>query len=281
MAQTETIEAFVPPLVRQTLLDVMPVVQLSDDDARMMLAGWQMKPEACAASNGGTLAIDCFGKTAAMSTHASGSTVDGIGFLVYARDDCSAFGFEAADYEGRARRLLASIASWHVAREMNAGTVTGGLSPANTPLASGATTVENAAPASPENALACLEDGLLDATKNRRGFIYVRPNMLTHLAANQLIHLEGNTWLTASGNFVVSDAGFTGQDPDGTPLGTNQFIYASSWTEIRKSGVVVFGGPGAEMDRSVNTITTWAVQAFTWIWDGCYIGAAEVNLGIC
>jgi hypothetical protein len=279
----ETIDAFAPPLSRFSALNALPVTD--DDDARWLL-GFRFRPESCASNNGGILAADCFGKTSAMSTHAVQTQQDGTGFIIYWRDDCSVFGYEASDYEGRARRGLASVASYQFALELQAGAITGPAGSAsvaepNTPLADASATIVTAAPSTPLNGLACLENALAKNTKNRRGFIFMRPQILVLLASAYAIQLQGNTWLTPMGNIVVPDGAFTGANPSGAALSSNQFMYATSWMEVRRGSVLVTGGLGTQIDRSVNTVTTYAMQPYMWQWDGCFLGAAELNVAVC
>jgi hypothetical protein len=280
----ETIDAFAPPLSRFSALNALTVKD--DDDARWLL-GFQFRPESCASNNGGILAADCFGKTSAMSTHAAKGVENGTGFLVYWRDDCSTFGYEASEYEGRALRGLASVESYHFALELQAGAITGptgsaGVAEPNTPLADASATIVTSASSTPLNALACLENAIAKQTKNRRGLVFMRPQLLVLLASAYAIQLQGNTWVTPMGNIVVPDGAFTGANPAGTALSGNQFMYGTSWMEVRRGATSTFGGPNPTgVDRSVNTVTTYAVRPYMWQWDGCFLGAAEVNVAVC
>jgi hypothetical protein len=83
------------------------------------------------------------------------------------------------------------------------------------------------------------------------------------------------------GNIVVPDGAFTGANPSGAALSSNQFMYATSWMEVRRGSVLVTGGLGTQIDRSVNTVTTYAMQPYMWQWDGCFLGAAELNVAVC
>jgi hypothetical protein len=58
-------------------------------------------------------------------------------------------------------------------------------------------------------------------------------------------------------------------------------MYATSWMEVRRGSVLVTGGLGTQIDRSVNTVTTYAMQPYMWQWDGCFLGAAELNVAVC
>lgn len=284
MTVAETIDAFAPVESRFSALNALPVV---DDDNAWWLQGFQFRPESCAANNGGIVAADCFGKTATLSVHAAKAVENGTGFVVYWRDDCSTFGFGDSDYEGRARRGLASVESYHFALELQAGAITGpsgsaSVAEPNTPLADASATIVTAAAAAPMNALACLDNAIAKQTKNRRGFVFMRPQMLVHLASAQAIILQGNTWVTPMGNIVVPDGAFTGANPSGSALTTNQFIYGTSWMQVRRGSVLVVGGPNADgVDRSVNTVVTYAMRPYMWQWDGCFLGAAEVNVTVC
>lgn len=284
MAREALLDPKQPVPGRYTALTVLPIDD--PDDNRWVSDGFIFKPEICA--SGGVLAVDCFGNSAEMSDFAQPSQVDGSAFAIYAQDECSTFGFQARDYAARARRQLEADQSFHFAKELWTGAATGSPSSITTPknrqLASSAATTITSAAITPAAAVACIENSAMNCGHNRRVMIHMRPQVLAALAVNGSVRREGNLWLTPSDNIIVSDAGYTGSAPGapGTPGTTSQYIYATSYITVRLSPIEIIGGPDATgIDRSVNTVTTWALRHAMFQWDECCHFAAQVDLAVC
>jgi hypothetical protein len=249
-----------PP--RYSLLVAAAVVD--DAASRWEVGGITWAPEAC--SGGGVADVTCFGNTAALSVPANEGNVEADPFLVWAGDKCSTIGFEARDYEGRARRLLEATQSARVAHEFWTGDLAASASLDNTPLADATSDTVTTGEVSVRN------DG-------RRGMIHVTPQVLTHAYSWDLITPQGQLWTTALGTIVVADAGYPGTGPNGESAADTQWAYATSMAQVRLSQIVVTPETFNEaVDRSVNTVEYRVGRLALVQWDQCCHFAAEVDI---
>jgi hypothetical protein len=269
---------------RYTLLQAVTTVVENDPQWAAGL-GFTFQPTSCPGTNDGSVVpMGCEGTTASVTPGDRVSAVDGSPFMVVTTDKCSTFGFEAQDYETRARDLLDIEQSFLIARELWEGTVTGATSAITTPknraLADTGSTTVTTAPVSPDTALGAVEQSLAVCGMNRRGLIHVRPQLMTALAQNNVIRREGGLWLTPLDNVIVSDGGYLGSAP-GTPdtdPTTSQWIYGTSWMEIHLGPILTFGGLNATgVSRTINDVLTWAYRPVLIQWDQCCHFAAEVD----
>ena len=161
-----------PP--RYGLLAVAPVVD--DGDLRPLSAGWNFQPEGCGISGIGD--ADCAGNTDLMDPPAQPDSVDGDPLWIWGADECSTFGFNAREWEGRARRQLQSTESYQLANELWDGTVTQAAGLGNRWLAAAdvlSDTVTNG-PSAVATALACVEQGLAETLYGQQGMIHTTPS---------------------------------------------------------------------------------------------------------
>jgi hypothetical protein len=283
-------EALLDPLRpvagRYTLLQALTTVVEADVDWARGL-GFTFEPTSCPGINPGSVVpIACVGDTATINPGSDTTAVTGSPFMVVATDKCSTFGFPDRDYEQRARDLLDVEQSFLIARELWAGAVTGAPSsltgsPKNRQLASSSATTVTAAPSTPAVALAAVEQSLAVCGMNRRGLVHCRPQLMVHLAQNGSIRREGGLWLTPLDNIVVSDGGYSGSAPStpATNPTTSQWLYGTSWMEVRLGPVLTFGGlTGEGVVRTINDVLTWAYRPAMVQWDQCCHFAAEVNI---
>lgn len=279
MSTRELIEA---PPARPPAYGIIATGEVADDQALRLQAGTKWAPEGCA--GGGRVTAELCGGGALGAVPANPGIVESDPFLVWGGDVCSAFGFAARDYAGRARRNLDAVESYELANEL----WTGSLGLVQRPLADGAadtvtTTAEDAV-----TGLACLEGAGLELGKGRRGMVHVTTQLLTHLMAAQAVRLNGNVWVTAMGNLVMADAGYEGTGPNGEPADTSQWGYFTSWIRFRRGPVEVVPGDVSDarrmaeaLDRGVNTVTVYAERLVTWEWDECVHVAAEFDVPAC
>lgn len=250
--------------------------------------GFSFAPDSCALS--GAALLTCHGDTAALNAEGRTPTVDGDPFVVWAADKCSTMGALApatrADARARATRSLLAAQSFEVAQELWSGAVAQQATPdlVNHWLTEITSDVlsPTGVPMTPTGALACLEQGLGECGRGRRGLIHVSPQLLTHLSEDRSIHQVGNLWLTAMGNIVVADAGYSGAPPDNyLPWdGSSQWAYATSMMQVMLGPVESWDGVDT-IDRSVNTATVYVERLAAIKWDYCCHLAAEVNLPRC
>lgn len=207
---------------------------------------------------GAAVAANCAGNTPGGKPRGHNpmrNTADPI--TVFAEDHCSTIGFEARDYEGRARRQLASVQSALIARELQLGTIRDAEGLSNVALIDG--TEVGPGSSAVEDAIAMLEGALADTFAGARTMIHVTPGTLTEMMRKNLIYQAGQKWLTAPGNVVVCDAGYAAET---TPEGA-VFAYGTAMVSVRLSPVDLvpgtFEAAMAQMvDRSVNEITLYA-----------------------
>lgn len=249
--------------------------------------GFAFQPEACGA--GGRLAVVCEGNTEAMDLPDRPGTVEGMPFLVYATDECSTFGFNARDWQGRARRQLAAIESYEVAAELWTGSL--GLQDSNgDPIRSLADTSADTlttagTPADPVDALALVEQGIAACSRGRRGMVHMTPQLLTQLVRDNVLRLDGTTWITPNGHIVVPDAGYPGTGPNGEAASSTQWLYGTSMISVLLSAVELIPGTlddarsmAQALDRAVNSAVVFAERLAAWVWDECCHVAAQVDL---
>lgn len=276
-----------PP--RYGLLAAAPTVD--DADLRVLAGGWEYQPEACGLS--GRDSITCAGSTQG-AIDASGQRpgiIEGDPIWLWGADECSTFGFQARDWQGRARRQLAATESYELAAELWDGTVAAADGLANPYLASAGAnsdTVTNG-PTAEVSALACIEQALAELLRGQQGMVHVTPQLLVHLRAADAISREGTVWTTSMGHIVVADAGYSGAGPGGAAAGSSQWAYGTPMIQVRLGPVEVIPGSlddarglAAAMDRSVNDVVVVAgrLAGLQWANDCAHV-AAEVDLPVC
>lgn len=269
-----------------SLLLAAPTPTVVDDD---VWAGWQFTPEALAFTGAGRLPTNCIGDTTADTVPATRpAVVDGDPFLVYATDQCSSLGWQAADYMGRARRALELIQSAQIAEELWDGSLSGTLS--NTPLTSLSSDQMTTSAVSIRDAFALIEQGIARQGRGQQGMIHMTPQLLAHAHAEYLIDKVGNLWMSPMGNIVVADAGYSGNGPFMTANSTSQWIYGTSVIEVLL-GPIEFLPAAAlgdnstafmweALDRTTNKVVVTAERLAGYRWDESIHVAAQVNVGI-
>lgn len=265
-----------PP--RYGLLAAVPIL----DSSVRWQNGIVFQPDSCS-GGGGVVSVGCRGNTTAITPDTRVPLVDADSFVVWASDTCSTLAFGAEDYEGRARRALAASESYWIAHELWSGTLAQSDALSNNWLTSIGSDVLTAGAVAPVQALACLEQGLAQCGKGRRGLIHMTPQLLTHLASGWAVRFEGGYWLTAMGNIVVADAGYGGTQPDNDAVdASSTWMYATSMMRVLLSPPEVFAPFGASsVDRSVNTVTVYAQRLALIQWDECCHLAAQTNVAVC
>jgi hypothetical protein len=183
-------------------------------------------------------------------------------FAVDAHDKCSTFGWQAADYERRARTLLAQRESKAVAKEFWTGT----LEPTNPHLADGADAAGFGAPTavgaalSPRAGLSLLVQALADGN-GEPGMIHMRPRLLQYLASIGAARYEGGKWYTATGAIIVANADLV---------------------EVHRGPVDVFSKTLSYQSTAhqTNDEVVRATRLYAPIWNGCVLAAASITTPI-
>ena len=186
------------------------------------------------------------------------------------------YGFDAQDFEGRARRALEAGTSKGVEREF----WTGELIPENPHLANGAAEVVTGE-YDARHALAALNQAIASCNLGSRGMIHATPYLVTLWEAEGLLVEEGPRLVEkVMNNIVVAGTGYTGGDPDGDDAGAGvTWAYATGMVQVRLGPIMVVPDTLAEaLDRATNHISYRAERAASAAWDTCCHFAVEVTL---
>lgn len=239
-------QAVVAPPAVPPVYGLLKAATLPSDDVRWQ-GGIKWAPEQI--GGGGSECVDCEGHTAAMATASNPAVNQADPFLVFAEDHCSTFGFQARDYEARARRQLAAVESAIIAHEFQVGTQRDTCELDNVVLedaidlgGSGVAVVD---------AFALIEQALAELFLGRRCMIHVAPAVMTQAQSQFLVTLAGSQYVTALGSIVVADAGYRA-------VGGSHFVYGSSMVQLRLSPVDVPGTFEESVDRSLNSVVVYA-----------------------
>lgn len=207
--------------------------------------------------------------------------------ILVAGDTCSPWERDR-DYQGRARRLLLADQSRQLAREFWRGDVAQaanarGAAWPNRWLADNANVdVVTSAPATPVDALACLEDALA-ACSPQRGMIHCTYGTLVHWKLLGGVERVGQQMVTPNNTIVVADAGYDGSGPHGQPPSTGSvWAYATDMVDVRLDEIQVYPDEDAQaLDRAANTFAFRAERLAAATWAGCCHAAAEINQVLC
>ena len=255
---------------------------IDDDNQSRWWNSFSFEPENCGANRGIQDPCDA-NETKSLTGSEDIVTIEP--YVIWAGDRCSSFGWNARDYEARARRLLLACQSAQVEDEFWTGTKSTAEGWGNQHLANSATAdvVTPGAAQSPQLALRCLEQYLAECACGARGMIHATRQMVSAWSENGLVRREGGQILTINDTIVVSGAGYDGSSPDGEPAASGSvWAYATSIVTVRLSPIIV--NPERiddALDRTANTIEYRAERLAAAYWDGCCHGAARVNLELC
>jgi hypothetical protein len=185
-------------------------------------------------------------------------------YVLSAQFRCSTFGFDAADYMGRATRLLDAATPKMLEEEFWNGTLSQAASLANTWLEKAGSTAFTAT--SMRQAFAICEQALGDAAYGGRGSIHMPPYLVPYAAFEQLIRREGNLLLTDKDTIVVPGSGY-GKMAD-APAGLH--VYATGITDVRLGDIIVTpdgGNMAQSIDKASNTVVVKAERYACASWD--------------
>lgn len=247
-------QAIDAPAVRPPAYSLLIAAEANSDGV-VWQQGVEWAPEQFA--GGVAIGLDCLGSKpdlpdADLGANPMRNTAEP--FVVVAHDRCSTFGFAARDYEGRARRQLAAVQSFLVAREFQLGTLRDALGLDNVALVDAIEVTPSLV--APPLALAEIEGAVAEAYQGKRAMLHVTAQMLTLMHLNNGLIQSGQKWLTPMGNVVAADAGYTA-------VGGHEWIYATTLPTIRLSEVIIIPGSFPEAmaqatRRSDNTVEIFA-----------------------
>ena len=185
-------------------------------------------------------------------------------YVLSAQFTCSTFGFQEADYWGRAQRLLDAATPKLLEREFWAGTLSNAASLNNTWLEKSG--VSATAVTDILVGLAVLKQGLGDCAYGGRGTIHMPAGALAYAMGygNGYIRREGNLLLTGKDTIVVPGSGY--------PMTGNKTfdMFATGLTDVRLSDVWTVpdeGNMGQAIDKSANTMVIKAERYGIVSWD--------------
>jgi len=267
-----------------TLTDT-PVGQSSAADGDRWEQGFAFVPENCGVVN----ATDrCVPGT--LTPPANLPIVQERPIALWTADKCSTFD-NLRDFQGRARRQLLAGSPTALAREFWKGTLATAQTYPNRFLADTNTIdTATAGPIAPNDALACLEQGIAEAANGQRGMIHATVGTVTAWQAGGALRREGGLLLTVVDTIVVADAGYDGTGPGGVPAAAGSvWAYGTTMVDVRLGAPVVpqpydssiAGIDARTVDRSINNIVVYAWRMGAATWDGCAHVAAEINLPLC
>lgn len=208
-------------------------------------------------------------------------------FYVWTADECDSGGFEARDWQGRARRQLEATQSYQVARELWAGAATlaeladGNTDQASPFLADASLVISTQMAAA--RAIGVAEAEAMRCSQGRRLMLHV-PIAVLEAAMNDggyIMRDTGGVLTTAMGNIVVADAGYPGTGPvgpghDHTPDNTTQWIYATPLVQVRLGAIELLPATlndarswAEALDRGTNDVTVWAQRLALYQLDPC------------
>lgn len=240
-------------------------------------AGVTFAPEAC---GGGRVADPCEPGSNVPPTNPE--TVEADSFWVQALDSCATFD-RARDREARARRLLEACQSARIAEEFWEGNQAIASGWPNQYLANEDSDVVTTGPATPIEALACLELALADCMCGQRGMIHATRDVVTYWASERLVEKVGNMLLTSFDTIVVPDAGYTGVSPiRALPADGSVWAYATPMVTVRLGAVELPATDlGAQVNIANNDQVVVAQRLAVVTHSGCCHAAAEVNIPAC
>ena len=216
-------------------------------------------------------------------------------FLIIAEDGCSAFGFEARDFQGRATRLLDNSKFEAIEHEFFTGTQASASGWPNDYLTNPAT-VEDLTPGAGaptiERGFQILQDALAECGFGGRGMLHVQrqtaTNYLTVHDNEPHFLVKDDTMYDLFGNIIVPGVGYTGFGPENAePAEGKAWIYATDLVVVREEPkATIFPATFAEAmdwgqhgdEGEPNTIRFQAQKLALYQWDGACHFACEVTL---
>lgn len=245
-----------PPIAgpRYGLLAVAP----TEDDASLRWhGGYEFRSELGSTAHGFSALENCYewANDPGMTTSTPGGLVQVDPVVVWAGDRCSTLGANRRDWQGLARRKLAAHQSADLALHAWENVIAPAVAPDIVDATPGGA-------ASPQNALACLEQRLHDELWGPTGYVHMNVGVFTQLAQLGSITRDGTRWVTPMGTVVIADAGYNGSGPLGAG---GVWMVGTGPVRVRLGPVETSPGPGEGMatvvDRAANTAVVLAWRA--------------------
>ncbi len=232
-------QAIEAPPATPPLYSLLVAAQVIDGGSDRWQQGVEWAPEQTA--SGAAIEVDCLGGSPdGKPPFATPIRNSADPFAVYAEDHCSTIGFEARDFEGRARRQLIAVQSAFIASELQFGTIAGGIGGGDNVALIDGIEVGPGGQSAVEG-LGVLEGVLAERFGGSRCMIHVTPQTLTELRIGSALIQNGDRWITALGTVVVADAGYSAEHGEAPP-DAGVFMYGTGMVQIRLSPIVIVPG---------------------------------------
>lgn len=207
-------------------------------------------------------------------------------YLVWDGATCTVRGMAMLEESAAlARRRLASSRSAQMGRELWEGAAATAAGWDNRFFSDGtADVLTGASAAAATDGLACLRQYLSETLQGRRGMIHATAQTITHWSSLNLLRRDGDTIFDLSNNVVVQDGGYRGTGPNGEAAAAGSvWAYATGIVSvlIDDAGLTVDGIDHASVDRGINHFEVRAQQLALALWDGCALGAVELDIDPC
>ena len=227
--------------------------------------------------------------TAGPGTYGNEGNVKFIPYLVMAQDECSSWGWESRDFEGRAKRRLMNALPGAIEAELWTGAYAKSRGYNNAPnnyLANSADAAwQDLTPGtvpSVARGLQILEDALAITGYGGQGMIHCQAQTVPTLLAARRVDKK---FLTLLDNLVVPGTGYPGTAPDGGSITAGQaYIYATDLVSVRVDPVIAFtpDSMAEALDRGdfnePNRIRFWSQCFAAATWDGYRHFGCKVSL---
>jgi hypothetical protein len=226
--------------------------------------GIRYQPESCGAADVFDICNNNdpnsgFSKTVANNT----TPITGTSLGIVAQDTCSTWGWQVADHQARATRLLLSVESFKIARELWEGNT--GLNPYLMRADLTSTVNINV---NPLDAVGQLERAFYNTSPAPRAMVHMSPRfleLLMGISGGQALRREGNVYYTWMDSVVAVDKGYQGKGPGGVG---GEWAYITPIVTIRRGKVDVIPDTMAEAtSRKDNKVTFFAERPFSATWN--------------
>lgn len=268
-----------PP--RVSLVSSAVIVTETDDRWE---AGFAYTPESCASAG---ISDPCAVEARTIADNED--AVEFEPFEVWAGFKCSTFGFQASDYDRRAREALEACESAQIEAELWKGTYAqDGDRPNN--FLNHLTNSDRVSDGNeePVEALALLEQALAECGCGQQGMIHAPVSVVTLWSSLNLLRREANRIYTIRDTIVVPGAGYDGSGPGGlAPADGALHAYATPMVQVRLGRAVTIT-PNPEdddalaqaTDRETNTVEFRAARVAAATFDPCchFVAAIDAPL---